>query len=53
MLTRYTILNDTDKILMVMRPLQVYAVEALIRQATPSQTGMRIFWHTTGAGKTR
>lgn len=34
MLTRYTILNDTDKILMVMRPYQVYAVEALIRQAT-------------------
>ena len=26
MLTRYTILNDTDKILMVMRPYQVYAV---------------------------
>ena len=29
MLTRYTILNDTDKLLMVMRPYQVYAVEAL------------------------
>lgn len=34
MLTRYTILNDTDKLLMVMRPYQVYAVEALVRQAT-------------------
>ena len=30
---RYTILNDTDKLLMVMRPYQVYAVEALVRQA--------------------
>lgn len=28
------ILNDTDKLLMVMRPYQVYAVEALVRQAT-------------------
>ena len=37
MLTRYTILNDTDKLLMVMRPYQVYAVEALVRQATPDQ----------------
>ena len=51
MLTRYTILNDTDKILMVMRPYQVYAVEALIRQATLTNRNAYI-WHTTGAGKT-
>lgn len=51
MLTRYTILNDTDKIMMVMRPYQVYAVEALVRQATLNDRNAYI-WHTTGAGKT-
>ena len=51
MLTRYMILNDTDKLLMVMRPYQVYAVEALVRQATPTNRNAYV-WHTTGAGKT-
>lgn len=51
MLTRYTIINDTDKILMVMRPYQLYAVEALVRQATLTNRNAYI-WHTTGAGKT-
>lgn len=51
MLTRFTILNDTDKVLMVMRPYQVYATEALIRQATLTNRNAYI-WHTTGAGKT-
>lgn len=51
MLTKFTILNDTDKILMVMRPYQVYATEALIRQATLTNRNAYI-WHTTGAGKT-
>ena len=51
MFTRYMILNDTDKNLMVMRPYQVYAVEALVRQATLTNRNAYI-WHTTGAGKT-
>lgn len=51
MLTRYMILNDTDKLLMVMRPYQVYAVEALVRQATLTNRNAYV-WHTTGAGKT-
>lgn len=51
MLTKFTILNDTDKVLMVMRPYQVYATEALIRQATLTNRNAYI-WHTTGAGKT-
>ena len=51
MLTKFTILNDTDKIMMVMRPYQVYATEALIRQATVTNKNAYI-WHTTGAGKT-
>lgn len=51
MLTKFTILNDTDKVLMVMRPYQVYATEALIRQAMLTNRNAYI-WHTTGAGKT-
>lgn len=51
MITKFTILNDTDKIMMVMRPYQVYATEALIRQATLTNKNAYI-WHTTGAGKT-
>ena len=27
MITKFTVLNDTDKIMMVMRPYQVYATE--------------------------
>lgn len=51
MLTKYTVLNDTDKMMMIMRPYQVYAVEALVRQATLTNKNAYI-WHTTGAGKT-
>ena len=51
MLARYMVLNETDKILMVMRPYQVYAVEALVRQALETRNNGFI-WHTTGSGKT-
>lgn len=51
MMTKFTVLNDTDKLMMVMRPYQVFASEALIRQATVTNRNAYI-WHTTGAGKT-
>ena len=51
MLTKFTVLNDTDKLMMIMRPYQVYAVEALVRQAMLTNRNAYI-WHTTGAGKT-
>ena len=51
MISKFTVLNDTDKIMMVMRPYQVYATEALIRQARLTNKNAYI-WHTTGAGKT-
>lgn len=51
MLTKFTVLNDTDKLMMIMRPYQVYATEALIRQATLTNRNAYI-WHTTSAGKT-
>ena len=34
MISRYMIINETDKVLMALRPYQVYAVEALIKRAT-------------------
>lgn len=51
MLIRYTVVNDTDKLLMVMRPYQVYATEAIVRRATDTNMGGYV-WHTTGSGKT-
>ncbi|MCM3089304.1 type I restriction endonuclease subunit R [Bhargavaea ginsengi] len=51
MIARYMILNETDQVLMVMRPYQVYAVEALINRATETRNNGFI-WHTTGSGKT-
>lgn len=50
-ISRYMILNETDHILMAMRPYQVHAVEALIHQATETNNNGYI-WHTTGSGKT-
>ena len=50
-LTRYMVINETDKNLIVMRPYQIYATEALIRHAL--DTGKNGYvWHTTGSGKT-
>ncbi|MTV20607.1 type I restriction endonuclease subunit R [Staphylococcus delphini] len=51
MISRYMILNETDHVLMAMRPYQVHAVEALIHQATETNSNGYI-WHTTGSGKT-
>lgn len=51
MLLRYTVLNDVDKAIMIMRPYQVYAASALIDRARFSDKNAYI-WHTTGSGKT-
>jgi len=51
MITHYTILHETAKTLMVMRPYQVYATEALVNQVKNS-TNNAYIWHTTGSGKT-
>lgn len=50
-IARYMITNETDKLLMVMRPYQIYAVEALITRAFETNNNGFI-WHTTGSGKT-
>ncbi len=51
MICKYVVLNETNKILMVLRPYQFYAVEALINQVENS-TKNGYIWHTTGSGKT-
>jgi type I restriction enzyme R subunit len=45
------VLNETQKILMVLRPYQYYAVEALVDKVKHSHSNGYI-WHTTGSGKT-
>ena len=51
MIARYMIINETDKILMVMRPYQVYAVENIVSRALDTNNNGYV-WHTTGSGKT-
>jgi type I restriction enzyme R subunit len=51
MITKYIVLNETDKILMILRPYQYFAVEAIIDRVKNSVHNGYI-WHTTGSGKT-
>ncbi|BDD13036.1 type I restriction endonuclease (plasmid) [Fulvitalea axinellae] len=51
MVCKYIVLNQTDKILMVLRPYQYYAVEAIVDKVKNSNKNGYI-WHTTGSGKT-
>lgn len=51
MITRYTVLHEGNKQLMVLRPYQYYAVERIIEKVKTSTTNGYI-WHTTGSGKT-
>ncbi|MEM0513930.1 type I restriction endonuclease subunit R [Pseudoalteromonas sp. YIC-827] len=62
MITKYVVLNETDRILMVMRPYQIYATEAIIERVAerevlqannqPIDKLNGYIWHTTGSGKT-
>lgn len=51
MIARYMIINETEKMLIVMRPYQVYAVENIVSRALDTNNNGYI-WHTTGSGKT-
>ncbi|MBP6871948.1 MAG: type I restriction endonuclease subunit R [Bacteroidales bacterium] len=51
MICKYIVLNETNKILMVLRPYQYYAVEALVDKVMHSHNNGYV-WHTTGSGKT-
>ena len=56
MICKYIVLNETQKILMALRPYQYYAVEALVDKVKThgraSQSKNGYIWHTTGSGKT-
>lgn len=51
MITRYIVLHESEKQLMVLRPYQYYAVERIIERVKISNKNGYI-WHTTGSGKT-
>ena len=51
MICKYIVLSESYKILMVLRPYQYYAVEALIERVKDTNKNGYI-WHTTGSGKT-
>ncbi len=51
MLAHYIVHNETHKILMVLRPYQYYATEAIIERVQESCNNGYI-WHATGSGKT-
>ncbi|WP_299289694.1 type I restriction endonuclease subunit R [uncultured Mucilaginibacter sp.] len=51
MICKYIVLNEAHKVLMVLRPYQYYAVEALIDRVKNSNKNGYV-WHTTGSGKT-
>ncbi|MER9801771.1 type I restriction endonuclease subunit R [Mesorhizobium sp. M0142] len=51
MIAKYIVLHEGDRQIMVLRPYQFYAVEALVDRVKNSVHGGYI-WHTTGSGKT-
>ena len=50
-ISKYIVLHEGDKSLMVLRPYQYYAVEEIINRVENTNKDGYI-WHTTGAGKT-
>ncbi len=54
MIGKYIVLNETEKILMVLRPYQYYATEKIIERvnSSPPEKANGYIWHTTGSGKT-
>jgi len=51
MIAHYIVINETHKVMMVLRPYQFFATEAIIYQVKNSSDNAYI-WHTTGSGKT-
>lgn len=51
MIDKYMIIKDSEKVIMAMRPYQIYATEAILNKALYTNKGGYI-WHTTGSGKT-
>ncbi|MDY6964853.1 MAG: type I restriction endonuclease subunit R [Halobacteriota archaeon] len=51
MVSRYMVLVASEQKLMVMRPYQIYAVQAIV-ECIHQNRGNGYIWHTTGSGKT-
>ena len=51
MLSRYMVLVASEQKLMMMRPYQIYAVQAIV-ECIHQNRGNGYIWHTTGSGKT-
>ena len=51
LLSKYVVMHEGDKMLMVLRPYQYYAVERILDRVANSNDNGYV-WHTTGAGKT-
>lgn len=50
MIARYTVLDEDSKRLILLRPYQIHAIEAIREASKTGQSGY--VWHTTGSGKT-
>lgn len=51
LISRYMVLVETEQKILVMRPYQIYAVEAIVSSIEENR-GNGYIWHTTGSGKT-
>ncbi|WP_320815620.1 type I restriction endonuclease subunit R [Flavobacterium sp.] len=51
MIAHYIVINETHKVMMILRPYQYFATEAIIKQVKNTNKNAYI-WHTTGSGKT-
>ena len=51
LISRYMVLVETEKKILVMRPYQIYAVESIVNCVSQGNKNGFI-WHTTGSGKT-
>ena len=51
LISRYMVLVETEKKILVMRPYQIYAVESIVNCVDEGNQNGYI-WHTTGSGKT-
>lgn len=50
MVTKYTVLDNEKKKLLILRPYQIHAIEAMREASKRGKSGF--IWHTTGSGKT-
>lgn len=50
-ISHYVVMNESNKQMMIMRPYQYFATEAIIHHVKTSNDNGYI-WHTTGSGKT-